>query len=189
MNCHLPRREYSLFALATALLWGAIPLSVNAHSGRSGQGVAQAEVVKPLRAIPLADLSFGSIAASNNVAGRVSVAPDGSAVAYFNSRRARCSGQIDCAPHRASFEVSGEANRTYRVSLPRSLMARGAKTGARLIVDALQVRSLNHPGASNSGRLDTAGRDIFFIGGTLTIPAETVTDTFRAQLPITVSYN
>lgn len=189
MNAHSQKRAYSLFSLSAVLVWGAAPVPVKAQPSPSGQGVAQAEVVKPLRAIPLADLSFGSIAASSDVAGSVSVAPDGGAVSYFNTRKAACSGQTDCTPHRASFEVSGEASRTYRVSLPRSIMASGAKTGARLVVDDLEVRSFNHPAASNGGRLDTAGRDVFFVGGKVTIPARTVTDTFRAQLPITVSYN
>lgn len=189
MKAQTRKHQRSPFATLIALLFAAFPLSVNAQNSDSGQGVAQAEVVKPLSAIPLADLSFGSIAVGRDVPGQVRVAPDGGPAAYFNSARAQCSGQVDCAPHRASFEVVGEANRTYRVSLPRFVTARGANTGAQLVVDELEVRSLNYPGAADGGWLDAEGRDLFFVGGTVNIPARTATDTFRAQLPITVSYN
>jgi hypothetical protein len=155
----------------------------------SERGIAQAEVVKPVRVISLADLSFGSIAVSSNAAGTVRVAADGSPAAYERAARPECTGQAQCAPHRASFDVTGEAGRAYSVALPASVTAIGQRTGAPLLVGALEMYSLNAPSLQSRGLLNESGRDTFFVGGVLQLPAGTRPDLFRAELSVTVSYN
>ena len=163
--------------------------TVFAQDGATAAGSAQAEVVTPISAVPLSDLSFGSIVIGFAGQGSVEVAPDGSPPRYINTARSLCSGETDCIPHRAFFAVSGEPNWSYRVSLPRQVMAYGVRTGIGLPVVDLDVRSFNAPSAMGEGRLDTAGRDSFFVGGTLQVPAGTRPDVFRAELPVIVTYD
>lgn len=177
-----------LLGVAPAVL-AASSIVAHAEPGATTGGQAQAEVVQPLRAIPLADLSFGSIALTASQAGSVSVPADGGAVSYTSSVRSACGGDSACAPHPASFEVTGEADRSYRVTLPGNVIATGQLTGTTLAVSDLVMRSLNQPAMDQGGRLGADGSDRFNVGGTLDIPAGTQPDLFRAQLPVLVSYD
>lgn len=163
--------------------------TVFAQDGATASGRAQAEVVMPIRAVPLSDLSFGSVVIGSTGHGAVELAPDGSPPRYTNTARSLCSGETDCMPHRAFFAVSGEPNRSYRVSLPRQIMAYGVRTGIGLPVVNLDVRSSTAPSPMGAGRLDTAGRDSFFVGGTLEVPSGTRPDVFSAELPVIVTYD
>lgn len=188
-----------IFARALIAVWhaarlisaGVITIGSTAFAQPESQssGRVQAEVVTPIRVVPLSNLSFGSIVVGSSGEGAVEVAPDGSPARYFNAARPRCSGESDCMPHRASFEVSGEPGRSYRVSWPQQIIAYGLRSGVGLPVTRLEVRSVNASSTSSEKRLDNAGRDRFFVGGTLRVPAGTHTDVFRAELPVIVSYN
>lgn len=168
---------------------GLLATAALAQPGMQASGRAEAEVVVPLRAVPLADLSFGSIVVGASGEGSVEVAPDGSPPRFANAARSGCSGQAECFAHPARFGISGEPDRSYRVSLPGSIVASGIRTGVGLPVTDIQVRSLNDPTGKGEGRLDNAGRDVFFVGGTLRVPAGTRPDLFRADLSVIVTYN
>lgn len=175
--------------VAAVLCGFALAPAAFAQIGASVSSRAEAEVVIPIRAVPLSDLSFGSIAVRSAGEGSVEIAADGSPPRYVNTARSSCSGQPDCMPYRASFDVSGDPGRRYRVSMPARIVAYGVRTGAGLPVVSLEAHSLNAPSAAGEGRLDNAGRDRFFVGGTLQVPAGTVPDVFRAELPVIVAYN
>lgn len=160
-----------------------------AQTNGQAAGRAVAEVVIPVRAVPLSDLSFGAVVIGAAGEGSVAVAADGSAPRYNNATRSRCAGEAQCMPHPAKFEVSGEPGRSYRVSLPRQITAYGVRTGAGLIVGSLDVRSVNAASSQGEGRLDNGGHDNFFVGGVLQVPAGTTPDVFRAELPVIVTYN
>ena len=160
-----------------------------AQTGEQASGRAVAEVVTPIRAVPLSDLSFGSVVIGAAGEGSVAVAADGSPPRYHNATRSSCAGEARCMPHRASFDVSGEPRRSYRVVLPEQVIAYGVKTGAGLVVGSLDMRSINAAASQGEGRLDNHGRDSFFVGGVLQVPAGTNPDVFRAELPVIVTYN
>ena len=174
---------------APLLISSLVPMPAHAQSGQSAQGSASAEVVEPIRAVSLADLSFGAISVARGGAGQVEVDPDGSTVRYLQAARPQCGGGGGCTPHPGSFAVFGAANQTYSVSLPFQIIARGRQTGRGLVVGDLETRSVNAAAQASGGRLDRHGRDTFFVGGTLSVPAGTPSDIFTAELPVTVSYN
>lgn len=183
-------------AIALKLATQPLPLALLAFaSGASAQpdaqasGRAEAQVVIPVRAVPRADLSFGATVVGVAAAGSVEVAPDGSPARYGDSAKAGCAGSSDCLPHRAVFDVSGEPRRSYRVVLPETVIANGTRTGVGLPVSELRMRSLNASSEAGGGWLDDTGRDRFFVGGTLRVPAGTLPDTFRADLPVIVTYD
>lgn len=180
-----------LLRLAPGCLLSAFALApgAQAQTGAQAYGHAEAEVVVPIRAMPLTDLSFGAIVVGSAGEGAVRIAPDGSPPLYLNTARSSCSGEAECMPHRARFSVSGEPSKSYRVVLPQTLTAVGMRTGAGLPVVSLEMRSLNAPSATGEGLLDSAGRDSFFVGGTLQVPPGTRPDVFRAELPVIVAYN
>ena len=152
-------------------------------------GRASATVVEPIRAAPLQDLSFGSVTLRTAEGGSVEIYPDGSAPQYRDGSGPACPPESQCAARRGSFEFRGEPNRTYRLELPDLLEVRGIVTGATLLVGGITTRSDSGSGQPGTGQLDTAGRDILFVGGRLELPAGTAADRFRANLPITVSYD
>lgn len=159
------------------------------QAGAQAIGRAEAEVIVPIRAVPVSDLSFGLIVVGTAGDGTVEVAPDGSPPRYTSAARSTCSGEAGCAAHPARFDVAGEPRRSYRIVLPDQIRARGTRTGASLAVVAIRVRSVNAGTALAEGVLDEAGQDSFFVGGTLQVPAGTRPDVFRADLPVIVTYN
>lgn len=170
-----------------AAILTAIQLPSASVAGTTGH--AQAEVVEPIQAIPMAELSFGSVAVGSTGDGAVRVAPDGSRAQYSNAVRSTCNGPASCAPHRAMFAVRGEAGRLYRVMMPKAVIVRGAQTGASLTVDELIMQSRNSPAMRDGGLLNGQGRDQFYVGGTLRVPGNTRPDHFQTSLPILVAYN
>lgn len=160
-----------------------------ARPDAQASGQAEAQVVNPLRAVPRTDLSFGSIVVGVAAEGSVEVPTDGSPARYVNTAKAQCANSSDCIPHRAVFDVRGEPGRSYRVALPEQVIAIGTRTGVGLPVSGIMMRSLNSSSAKGEGLLDDAGRDSFFVGGTLRVPAGTRPDVFRADLPVIVTYD
>ena len=169
-----------------AIFWSG---QAAAQTAGSTRGVANAEVVAPIRAVPLADLSFGGISVDQGGAGEVRVDSSGSTVEYLQAARPQCGGVQECAPHPARFAVFGAADQTYAVSLPSQIVAYGRRTGRGLDVSGLEMRSINAPSQSSGGRLDGAGQDTFFVGGILSVPAGNQSDAFTTELPVTVFYN
>ena len=184
MKASLPER---LDLLILALMIGLWPELSMAQDTAKSQGKAETHVVAPLSTALRDALSFGSIAVGAGNGGSVIVSSDGT-TNFLGVSQAHCTGRSDCSAHRAVFEVTGEAERTYSVSLPPSVVARGERTGSTLAVDSLEMRSLN-TSARNGGRLDKTGKDRFFVGGTVNVAIGTDTDIYRAELPVTVFYN
>lgn len=68
-------------------------------------------------------------------------------------------------------------------------MAIGRHTGYPLTVSQMSIANTNGPTALGGGQLDQEGEDIFFVGGTLELPAGTPADLYQADLPVSVNYN
>ena len=183
------RISHLRLALLVCAIFGLPATAAEAQPGGQAAGRAEAEVVVPINVVQLSDLSFGSIAANGFGEASVKVAANGSPPRYVHTARPGCSGQSECLPHRASFGVSGEANRDYRVAVPSAVMAVGVRTGVGLPVVDIEVRGQNGSSATGGGRLDNAGRDTLFVGGTLRVPGGTRPDIFRAEFSVIVTYD
>ncbi|MFK4004564.1 DUF4402 domain-containing protein [Qipengyuania sp. NPDC077563] len=155
----------------------------------TSQGTATAQVVEPIRTVPLENLSFGAISVAQGRAGEVRVNSDGATVTYVDGAKPQCGARANCSTHPGSFSVFGAAHQAYDVSLPSQVTAYGRRTGRGLVVGDLEMRSSNNPALHHGGRLDGDGRDTFFVGGILSVPAGIEADVFTAELPVTVSYN
>lgn len=166
-----------------------IPHQAVARETGTSQGTATAQVIEPIRTVPLEDLSFGAISVAQGRAGEVRVNSDRATVTYVDGVKPQCGARANCSPHPGSFSVFGAAHQAYDVSLPSQITAYGRRTGRGLVVGDLEMRSSNNPALRHGGRLDGDGRDTFFVGGILSVPAGIEADVFTAELPVTVSYN
>lgn len=177
------------FGMAGFLCGLVPPASAEPGQSNTAQGMAAATVVEALQARQEQDLSFGAIIAGEQAGGEVVVDPAGGPARYSGAVQAACTGgAASCQPRPARFAAFGAPGRAYTVTLPAGVAATGQRTGARLSVGALLVRSRNRPDAAG-GVLDIHGEDSFTVGGTLTVPAATPADIFRADLPILVQYD
>ena len=176
-------------ASIAALVLAAFSPAAYAQDKVEANGTATAEVLEPIRAIPIAELSFGTLSVSSSQPGSVRVKPDSSETEYLSSASPQCTASIGCLPHPGAFAVSGEADRYYSVTIADRLTAIGSRTGTTLLVTQLSVSSKNQPALSRGGQLDLNGEDVFYVGGTLEMPAGTQSDLYHADLPLSVTYN
>jgi hypothetical protein len=184
------RRPAIRLVSAMLVAAGGEPLSAQAGGDATAQGRSTAHVVQPIVVSSLADLSFGSITVSPRSDGTVIVGALMGDISYRGSARGVCSGASACSAHPALFGVRGESGRRYSVQVPAVLEALGARASSpRLPISRLAVRSESLPGEGAAGRLGDSGDDRFGVGGTLSIPAGTGPDLFRAVVPVTVSYD
>ncbi|MBS0253896.1 MAG: DUF4402 domain-containing protein [Proteobacteria bacterium] len=155
-------------------------------------GQAGAEVVTPITVTSLADLDFGVIATSG-LSGTVTVQAEGGA-SFAGGAAGLCDGSSCAAPHPARFAVSGEANRTYVVAAPATIIVTGTPIGPGggtapdLVIGGLTVRAASRPGAGSGGMLDGQGADTFTVGGTLALPGQLPPARYRAVVPVVVTY-
>lgn len=151
----------------------------------SATGIANVTVVQPIGVVPVADMEFGTITQTPGTGGTVTVAPGVAGAQFGGGASAVCTGAVCITAHPAAFAISGEAARSYAVSLPQTISARADGGQSNLAVSALTVRSAN---GGNSPRLDSAGRDRLEVGGTIVLPADQPPAHYRASFSITVNY-
>lgn len=179
----IPQR---VVAIALAALCPFLPSA--AYAQEQANGEVRASVAEPLYANTLADLSFGAVVVSQDEGGSVEVSAIGAPPVYSGAVRPGFTGSATNTPHPARFTVRGQALRRYRVEIPAELTAIGDTTGAALNIAALTIYSKTGPSSPTGGLLDKQGEDEFAVGATLIVPAGTQTDVFRAELPVTVTY-
>ncbi|WP_338465573.1 DUF4402 domain-containing protein [Novosphingobium sp. ZN18A2] len=177
---------------AAAIIAGAVPTSVASAQEASARGRVSAIVVRPLSVTRTGDLDFGTVAATGKGGGTVRVAPFARAARFAGSaRQADCGTDAACgAVHAASFLVTGEPGRRYRVRLPAEATARDPRNPAlALKVVALAARARSAVDRIGEGQLDGAGSDRLQIGGTLVVPPFTKAGHFTARIAVLIDYD
>jgi len=137
------------------------------------EGEAGAYIVAPLEIENLADLYFGSIAASATQADKVKVSPDGAR---------QCGPALTCltADHTAAeFGVYGEEKAFYTIDLPSEIKI-ASQTGA-----TMKVKEVT--GSKSEGQL-LSGQDNFTVGGTLEVGAQQEPGLYRGSFTVAVEY-
>lgn len=180
--------------LAPLLLVPAL-LAGPAHAGglsSSSSGEARAQVIAPLVVTRESDLEFGAVFAGSSP-GTVIVSTRGEAT-YTGGAQPACVSGACFAVRAAQFAVRGEAGRSYVVAVPTRLTATGTTTDGSgreaepLAVVAIEVRSSSRPAEPAAGQLDAQGQDRFEVGGTLEMPANLPSASYRATIPVVVTY-
>lgn len=179
-----------LVALALAGLAamnGAAALAAPPGSGNSASamGTAGATVIQAIGVQPLADMEFGTITHAPGSGGAVTVTPGVAGAQFGGTASTACAGAACDTAHVAVFSISGEAARSYAVTLPSTINATGDQGAGTLTVQTLTLRSIN---GGTSPRLDASGHDRLEVGGTITLPADLPPAHYRANFAVTVNY-
>jgi hypothetical protein len=162
--------------LVSAIL--SIVLSANSFAQSGQTATATATLITPISIAVANDMQFGSIAASGT-SGTVTLDT------ATNSRSA--SGGVylqsgGAAAQIAEFTVTGEANHSFTISSPATIAL--ARSGGGSLNLALT-------GTATPSTLDDLGSSTIKIGGTLTVPANSLSGTYTntTDLTVTVNYN
>jgi hypothetical protein len=80
----------------------------------------------------------------------------------------------------AKFTVGGESGKTYSVTIP---------TGTQTITDGTNILNITAFTCSNYPTGTIGTNDVFYVGGTLTVPSTAVASTYTGTFNVTVAYN
>ena len=135
-----------------------------------------ANVISTISLTNQAGLAFGDIA-SSNVAGTVVLSPDGSRI---STGGASINSTVAGGP--AVFDVQGDPNAVYAITLPASVMLT-APAGNSMSVD--NFTSL----PATTGLTDSGGQQTLFVGGTLNVGGNQGFGSYSGIMSVTVEYN
>ena len=155
----------------------AFASGIFAQSTDTEQTTATATIVGPLALTKVSDMNFGTIAVTGT-AGTVVLGTNNSRTAVGPALVPPAAGVA------ASFTVSGEASRTFVITLPAdgtvSLISGGNNMAANTFV---------HNAGANPA-LNGAGAAAFTVGATLSVGAAQPSGVYTsANFPVTISYN
>jgi hypothetical protein len=139
-------------------------------------------VITPISITQKADLAFGKFIAGSG--GTVTVSTSG-------VRTNTGVTLIASTTTAAKFDVSGEKNATYAITIPTSVTLTGG-SGTDTMSFA-PVNDLTAGGAVTgtvpSGALDGSGKQSIYVGGVLTVAANQVSGDYSGALNVGVEYN
>ena len=159
---------FAVAALATLSLAGtaqAAPVTAEAGAG--------AKIIAPLQIDNSAPLYFGTIAPSLTQGDVVFVSPSGDK---------KCGAALTCltSDHTAAaFEVKGEADAVYTISLPGGIEITNDKGNA--------MKVFNFTGSKDAGRL-VKGEDRFTVGGMLDVGVRQAAGKYTGRFVVAVEY-
>ncbi|MBW3563650.1 MAG: DUF4402 domain-containing protein [Acidobacteria bacterium] len=139
---------------------------------------ATAEVITPIAISKAADLKFGKFAAGTG--GTVVIAPAGTRSA--TGAVILSSSNVGGA---ASFNVTGDNNATYAITLPASAVT---ITHATDTTKTMSVGTFTS-NPSGTGTLSASGAQTVGVGGTLTVASAQTTGSYTGTFNVGVEYN
>lgn len=157
-------------AVLAAVSLSAVAASAAPVTAESGAG---AKIIAPLQIENTASLYFGTVAPSLTQGDVVIVSPDGDK---------NCGAALTCltADHTAAaFDVKGEADAVYTISLPGGIEITNDKGDAMKVFD--------FTGSKDNGRL-VKGEDSFTVGGTLNVEARQAAGKYTGRFVVAVEY-
>jgi hypothetical protein len=163
--------------LLFSIIMVAFTAGIFAQSTDTEQTTATATIVGPLALTKVSDMNFGTIAVTGT-AGTVVLGTDNSRTAVGPALVPPAAGVA------ASFTVSGEALRTFTITLPANgtvSLISGANTMA--------ANTFVHNGGANPA-LNAGGTAAFTVGATLSVAAAQPAGVYTsANFPVTINYN
>ncbi|MBK8416578.1 MAG: DUF4402 domain-containing protein [Bacteroidetes bacterium] len=163
-----------VFALAIV----AIGFSTQVNAQATATASASATIVTPISITKTVDLNFGNVGASG-VAGTVVISPAGVRSTTGGVSLPATAGTVAAA----SFDVAGEANYTYAITLPASVtISSGANN---MTVNAFTSTP------SATGTLSALGAQTVTVGATLNVGASQASGVYTSgtSFDVTVNYN
>ncbi len=162
----------ALVYAALAASMACAPIAARAASATANSTVT---ILAPVTITKTADLVFGTVAPAAT-AGTVTMSP-------ADARSA--TGAVDLsqtvAGNAAKFNMTGNANSTFSITLPSSTSLTGP--GAAMTLNAFTSTP------SATGTFNSSGSATLAVGGTLAIGANQVAGSYTGSFSVTVDYN
>ena len=176
----LIRRSHCAALLAGLVLSSAINAPLRAQT-QPAKASASIEIITPLSVSVEQTLSFGRLQVRK-----------GSRVIFATvepNNTLRSTGLVVLpggTPSALVATIKGEPNRSYRISLPASVLA--SPGSFRVSAFTMVSATRNKIAINGSGLLNGSGVEVIRIGGTLLLSANARLAVYSAQVPITVLY-
>ncbi len=156
----------------------ACGFSQSASAQSSATASASATIVTPITITKNVDMNFGNAAVQAATGGTVVLAPAGTRTATSGVTLPAVTGTVAAA----SFDVAGQANYTYAITLPSSLTITDGGS------NSMTVNSFTSTPAS-TGTLSSTGTQTLTVGATLNVTAGQAAGTYTSGTPFTVTVN
>jgi hypothetical protein len=151
---------------------------------------ASAELLIPMQITEDTPFHFGSIVNLVYATGGTVVMSSISDAPTYTTVAAATTGTV-IAPKRGEFSITGTANEAFEVSEIANFNITNTTNGT----NTLEVSSITYSfngstdSSSRASNLDASGNSDLFIGGTLTIPSNTVGGLYTGTYTVIVDYN
>lgn len=168
-------KRVSISLITSCLLISALFI-VRFAGAATTSSTVEVNIVSNINLVAQNGIVFGDIS-SSSIPGTVTIGTDSSRVTKGG---VTVNSNVVGTP--ALYEVSGEPNATYSVSLPDSVVLTSA-SGDNMIVN--KFTSI----PENDGQLDSSGRQDVNIGATLNVEGSQPFGTYRGVMSTTVDYD
>lgn len=148
----------------------------------SDAATTSATIITPISISKTTDMNFGNVAVQAATAGTVLLAPGGTRTQTGGVTLPATAGTVSAA----AFEVTGQANYTYSITLPTSVtISNSDTTPATMTVDTFTSTP------TPTGTLSAGGAETINVGATLNVAAAQAGGTYSntTDLTVTVNYN
>lgn len=172
------KRIYQTIAIAVLLISGN---EVFAQQTSTATASATATIVTPIEISNVLDMNFGNIAVGNT-AGTVLLSPAGGRTPSGGVTLPATAGTVSAA----TFNVTGEANYTYTITLPSTTYTLNGPSS-----NTMTIGTFTSTTTSGTATLSAGGTDGISVGATLSVGASQATGVYTsaAEFPVTVNYN
>jgi hypothetical protein len=173
------KTSIKLFALGIVL--AGFGINANAQQSVTGTGATNATIITPLTIVKAtdADMNFGVVAVSATTAGTVILTPASARSVTGGVTLPSGTGTVGAAV----FNVAGDGNRVFTISLPSSITLTGSVSGTMTVNTFTST-------PSGTGTLST-GTATVRVGATLVVGAAQAPGEYTnaADLAVTINYN
>lgn len=159
----------AIISIATSMLW--TPAQAVTAVATVNVNIISTMTITTLNGLMFGDISPGS------TAGTIVMTPSGARTATGGANI-----NSSVAGNPASFDVQGDANASYSISLPVSVVLSDAASHT-LVVD--NFTSSPTP----AGVLDSSGQQTLFVGASLNVSSNQAFGAYSGQMSVTVDYN
>ena len=135
-----------------------------------------ADIITVITLTNRSGMVFGDISASNTP-GTIVLNPDGSRQATGGASFSSTAGS---GP--AVFDVAGEPNTTYAITLPITVILTEPNGGSMVVNDFTSQ-------PDGTGLTDTGGQQSLFVGATLNVGSNQITGSYSGIMSVTIGYN
>lgn len=170
------KNYFKLAAFAFIMLGSAAA----SHAQSTASATSTATIVTPITITKTVDMNFGNVAVSASSPGTVVLDPAGSRTPSGGVTLPAVTGTVAAA----SFDVAGQANYTYTITLP---------AGTHTITSGVNSMNVDTftSSPSTTGTLSASGTETLTVGATLNVSAGQASGTYVSGTPfdVTVNYN